>query len=400
MYPNMRLRRNYSWDNWGSHGYTFGVILLIIGILTQVLEYPRIYNGPTNEDYGLNLVTEYYNHWWPWTYAASIFGLLTFVAGLMGIIAGYRRSYGSILTFFVMCLCSTLLAVYLIVYFAFIIAFYRSMNKDQASQRTSSESVAYGLASTQLAIACVNVLASLLAAVFSARAIALCVPKGVLYDDVRPTPRQAGSTTSQNLSCEPDALPAASTKSGLDANYENMIENLLLQQVLLYTRQRSKTSPQAHTLSPTSNSLFVRQPVIAQNDQAISTSPGNSSSCTHVNSEENDEEPTLCLIESHEKNSSDLIQDILKQYNRRSNKNSRFDRDLMELIVERNRKRRSIACNPNNTFYSRLQWLAIGLVIDRLFFYVYFTATILSYFVTLWLIPFSHPKLTIDINKL
>ncbi|CAF1446507.1 unnamed protein product, partial [Adineta ricciae] len=73
MYPNMRLRRNYSWDNWGSHGYTFGVILLIIGILTQVLEYPRIYNGPTNEDYGLNLVTEYYNHWWPWTYAASIF---------------------------------------------------------------------------------------------------------------------------------------------------------------------------------------------------------------------------------------------------------------------------------------------------------------------------------------
>ena len=211
---------------------------------------------------------------------------------------------------------------------------------------------------------------------------------------------QAGSTTSQNLSWEPDALPAASTKSGLDANYENMIENLLLQQVLLYTRQRSKTPRQAHTPSTTPNSLFVRQPTIGQNDQALSTSSGNSPSCTHVNSEENDEEPTLCLIESHEKNSSDLIQDILKQYNRRSNKNSRFDRDLMELIVERNRKRRSIACNPNNTFYSRLQWLAIGLVIDRLFFYVYFTATILSYFVTLWLIPFSHPKLTIDINKL
>ncbi|UJR09721.1 hypothetical protein I4U23_013950 [Adineta vaga] len=189
MYPNMRLRRNYSWDNWGSHGYVFGILLLIIGILTQVLEYPRIYNGPANEDNSLNLISEYYNHWWPWTYAASIFGLMTFFTGLMGIVAGYRRSYGSILTFFVMCVLSAFFAIYLIVYFAFIIAFYRSMNKDRADQRTSSESVAYGLASTQLAIACINVLTSLLSAVFSARAIALCVPKGVFYDDVRPMSR-------------------------------------------------------------------------------------------------------------------------------------------------------------------------------------------------------------------
>ncbi len=188
MYPNMKLRGNRSWEHWGSNGYIFGIPLIILGIIIQVLEYPRIYNGPTNVGDGLYLISNYYNHWWPWTYAASLFGLFTFLTGLMGILAGNRRSYGSILGFFIMCLLSTLFAIYLIVYFSFIIAFYRSMNKDQENFRTKEESVAYGLAATQLAMACVNVLISLLAAIFSARAIALCQPKGVFYDDVQPIP--------------------------------------------------------------------------------------------------------------------------------------------------------------------------------------------------------------------
>jgi len=188
MYPNMKLRENRSWDNWGSNGYIFGILLIILGIVTQVLEYPRIYNGPTNEGSGLYLISNYYNHWWPWTYAASIFGLFTLFTGFMGILAGNRRSYGSILGFFMMCLFSTLFAIYLIVYFSFIISFYRSMNKDKSNFRTPAESVAYGLASTQLAMACVNVLISLMGAIFSGRAIALCVPKGVFYDDVQPIP--------------------------------------------------------------------------------------------------------------------------------------------------------------------------------------------------------------------
>lgn len=193
MYPNMRLRGNRSWDNWGSNGFLFGILLIIIGLVTQVLEYPRIYNGPTNEKdplpaKDLYRISNYYNHWWPWTYAASLFGLFTFLTGFMGIIAGSRRSYSSIFGFFTMCIISMLFAIYLIVYFAFIIAFYRSLNRDQSTHRTQAESVAYDLASAQLAIACLNVLISLLAAIFSGRAIALCVPKGVFYDDVRPIP--------------------------------------------------------------------------------------------------------------------------------------------------------------------------------------------------------------------
>lgn len=184
----MRLHGNRSWDNWGSSGYIFGIILIALGIITQVLEYPRIYNGPTNEGNGLYLITNYYDHWWPWTYAASLFGLFTLLTGFMGIVAGGRRTYGSILGFFIMSLLSALFAIYLIVYFSFIIAFYRSINKDKSDNRTTAESIAYGLAGTQLALSCVNVIISVLASIFSGRAIALCVPKGVFYDDVQQIP--------------------------------------------------------------------------------------------------------------------------------------------------------------------------------------------------------------------
>ncbi len=192
-------------------------------------------------------------------------------------------------------------------------------------------------------------------------------------------------------------MPLTSNKNELDLNYENMIENLLLQQVLLYTRERSKSSNRLRSPPPpppvaTTNSLLVRQQIInTQIDHRHSVLK------TSINI---DEEPTLCLIESNEKNSSDLIENILTQYNQRNDNQTRFDQNLMELIVERNRQRRNISFSSNNIFYSRLQWLAIGLVIDRLFFCVYFTATIISYFVTLWFIPFSHPNLTIDIHTL
>jgi hypothetical protein len=190
MYPNMNMRRNPSWDYWGPSGVVLGICLIIIGLATQILEYPRIYNGVTNQGNGnpneflLYNIANYYNHWWPWTYAASLFGLFTFLAGLMGFMAGMRRSYGSILSFFVMTLFSMMFAIYLIVYFAIIIGFYRSNGKDKSSVRQQTETISYALAATQLALACVNVLISFMATIVAGRAIALCVPKGVRYDDV------------------------------------------------------------------------------------------------------------------------------------------------------------------------------------------------------------------------
>ncbi|CAF3706711.1 unnamed protein product [Rotaria sp. Silwood1] len=86
-----------------------------------------------------------------------------------------------------MCLFSTLFAIYLIIYFALIIKFYQIMTiKNKTNQRTDTETIAYGLASTQLAMGCINFLISFIATIFAGRAIAICIPKGVLYDDVQP----------------------------------------------------------------------------------------------------------------------------------------------------------------------------------------------------------------------
>lgn len=173
-------------------------------------------------------------------------------------------------------------------------------------------------------------------------------------------------------------------------NYENLIENLLLQQVLLYTQQRSHTPRHLRPPAPTTtNSLLVRQPI----------QPSSESHSVLETSTDDDieEKPTLCLIETYEDQSSRLIENILRAYNKRR---SHVDHNLVELVVERNRARRQNSSCPNSMFHLRLQWLAIGLVIDRLFFYLYFTATVVSYFVTLWLIPFSHPNLVIDIHAL
>src|SRR5690348_1148107 len=123
MYANTKITRNSSWENWGLCGFIFGFLLISIGILTQVLEFPRIYNGATNINVNNNLtdglykISNYYNHWWPWTYAANFFGIFTFLTGFVGVLAGRRKTYTSIFGFFTMCVTSALFAGYLVVYF-------------------------------------------------------------------------------------------------------------------------------------------------------------------------------------------------------------------------------------------------------------------------------------------
>ena len=180
----------------------------------------------------------------------------------------------------------------------------------------------------------------------------------------------------------------SSTKNELDVNYEDLIENLLLQQVLLYARDRSTGhSPPATTNSTTTTALLVQQTFsTASRPYTLAKTPSTP-----------DDQSTVCLMESRPGNSSDLIETILQSYDRRQ---SNFDHNLIELIIERHRTRRHLSSCPNDIFQMRLQWLAIGLVIDRLFFSLYFTATLISYIVTLWFIPFSHPNLVIDIRSL
>lgn len=159
-------------------------------------------------------------------------------------------------------------------------------------------------------------------------------------------------------------------------NYENLIENLLLQQILVYAQDRRDS--------------YRRSSDIIDENQARRLLD---------KSAENDRKRrvTLSLIESDEEKPSNLIEDILQSYDQRQ---SQFDHNLIDLVVERNRARRHRSICPDSVFSFRLQWLAIGLVIDRAFFYLYFTATLISYFVTMFLIPYSHPNLIIDIKNL
>ncbi|CAF0781732.1 unnamed protein product [Didymodactylos carnosus] len=196
MFPNMSMRRNLSWERWRASGLIFGSLLILFGLLIQVLEFPRIYRGPTNlgstnfnsNEELLYSFSSYYNHWWPWTYAATAFGILTFLTGVSGIISGLRRTYTSIYVFFTMSLLSLLFSIYLIVYFAIIIGFYRFTGKNNSAKRPDSEDVSFGLAGAQLAVSCINFIISLLAAIVSGRAIALCTPKGVMYDKIKVDP--------------------------------------------------------------------------------------------------------------------------------------------------------------------------------------------------------------------
>ena len=178
----------------------------------------------------------------------------------------------------------------------------------------------------------------------------------------------------------------------MDTNYEDLIENLLLQQILLYTQERTERPSRYSTrrsIGNTTNTLLVRQQTSMDDE---------SHRKIDVSSDDEQESgPMLCLVEASEEKPSQLIEDILRSYNQRHNQ---VDHNLIDLVVERNRARRHRSICPNSVFHLRLQWLAIGLVIDRWFFYLYFTATLVSYIVTLWLIPYSHPNLIIDINNL
>lgn len=110
--------------------------------------------------------------------------------------------------------------------------------------------------------------------------------------------------------------------------------------------------------------------------------------------------PSVSFMQRDSKNASGLIESILNNYNQHRDEYNIFDQNIIELLVKRNTQRNSESVASKTTFFFRLQWLAIGLVIDRLFFYLYFTATLVSYVVTLWLIPYSHPNLTIDVTSL
>jgi hypothetical protein len=92
-------------------------------------------------------------HYWPWSYAANLFGLVIIAAGISGIISFFRRSYGSIFMFMTLSLLSMLLSLFLIAYFSILVTYYKT--KVMESPRSQTMNTSYGLIGANLAFSCV-----------------------------------------------------------------------------------------------------------------------------------------------------------------------------------------------------------------------------------------------------
>lgn len=191
---------NPAWRNWGIVPLGIGGFLAILGILIQILEIVRIYNGLYNNGIiGLNLSTfmlalagpgnppstggqflalEQW-HFWPWTYPGSQFGLLIMIAGITGIVSAYRKSYSTIFAFFALSLFSFLLSIFLIIYYSIMLNYYRRLLapfrtdvRILAVRNIGADSgpISNGVTGANLAFSVLSLVTALLATIYAGRA--------------------------------------------------------------------------------------------------------------------------------------------------------------------------------------------------------------------------------------
>jgi hypothetical protein len=197
-----KIHRNKYWENWGPFGNIIGIPLILFGILLSICEIVRIVYGPTHRgitNYGVtdNNNTEYpigsasllfgvHNdlefpirvekfHYWPWTYAANLFGLVILSAGFAGVISAHRRSYTSIFTFLTLCLLSIFLSGYLIGYYSILLSYYINKNLNKTSDTMDTS---YGLIITNLSFSCASCIFGIIGFITSFLGIGGCRAKG------------------------------------------------------------------------------------------------------------------------------------------------------------------------------------------------------------------------------
>ncbi|KAI0982565.1 hypothetical protein GJ496_000756 [Pomphorhynchus laevis] len=184
--------RNGSWERWGGIGIALGLILVIFGLVIQALEISRIYKGPANRG-DVNFTSDAFirpsflfegnqfseinqrDTMWPWSFPGLWFGILLTVAGIMGIVAGRHRTYGSILGFAVMCLLAAASSAFVIGYYSVIVYFYNTRFNESF---TDSQKFAARISRALISFVVFSTVASLLAALIAGLAIGMCRPKG------------------------------------------------------------------------------------------------------------------------------------------------------------------------------------------------------------------------------
>jgi hypothetical protein len=88
------------------------------------------------------------------------------------------------------------------------------------------------------------------------------------------------------------------------------------------------------------------------------------------------------LSDSNEQSDTISITKSIKKSNNIEAKNGNLNKKVKKKVTKRYRVRKE-----NLSLYYAYEWILAGLVLDRLFFWIYLTATILSYVATLYIFP-------------
>ena len=124
-------------------------------------------------------------HYWPWSYAANLFGLVAICAGVAGLISAFRRSYSSVFTFMTLSLLTFLLSTYLVGYYSVLVNYYNKTGFSDPAKRPATMNTTWGLINFGLAVSCGLVLLGALGFIFGFLGIRGCQAKGLHLEDTK-----------------------------------------------------------------------------------------------------------------------------------------------------------------------------------------------------------------------
>lgn len=107
-------------------------------------------------------------------------------AGVAGIISGFRRSYSTLFVFMSLSLLTTLLAGYLVGYYAVLINYYISNGLTNPINRPASMDTSWGLIGFNMAVSCALVTVGTISFLASFFGIRGCTPKGLHLEEIKP----------------------------------------------------------------------------------------------------------------------------------------------------------------------------------------------------------------------
>lgn len=117
-------------------------------------------------------------HYWPWSYAANLFGLIAIIAGVVGVTSARRRSYSSVLLFLTLCLLSVFFCAFLIGYYSVLVNYYNTFNY-MGPGHAQTLNTSFGIIVTNLTVSIILTVLALIGAILACLGIGACSGKGM-----------------------------------------------------------------------------------------------------------------------------------------------------------------------------------------------------------------------------